>query len=106
MALSDPMTMPTCSGLTSQRSYLSALLPKADMCGAQAMSALDPRADMVPQKKDRLGRRSLRKPIQWFDHAATAASFRFLRRTSKAITPTPLANSGSAAGMGTFEKPM
>jgi len=45
MALSDPMTMPTCSGLTSQRSYLSALLPKADMCGAQAMSAFTPKAD-------------------------------------------------------------
>ena len=46
MARLDPVTVPTCSGLIPQRSYLSALPPKADMCSATRNVRFVPIADI------------------------------------------------------------
>ncbi len=53
-------------------------------------------------QKDRQLRRSPRKPVSggFFDQAASAAAFRFLRQPSRPIAPRPVAKSGSAAGNG------
>jgi hypothetical protein len=50
-------------------------------------------------KRKTASRRSLRNSVGCFDQAASLV-FRFLRQLSIPIAPRPLANSGSAAGIG------
>ena len=88
---------------------MSALPPKADMCGALAYVCFVPKADIREttciKQKDRLAAVSPKfTPIFLIDQA-TAADFRFLRQPSRPNAPRPVANSGRVAGKGVAVTP-
>src|SRR5262245_50321378 len=82
-----------------RRATMTALPPKADMCGALAHVCFGPKADScTAQKEDRLAAVSL-KFDQFSDYAA-ACAFLFLLQPSRPNALRPVAKSGRAAGSG------
>ena len=76
---------------------MSALPPKADMCGATRDVRFVPIADIAVKKKDRLAAASL---LCRLSISRQADCFCRLRYAISPSAPRPVAKSGRAAGMG------